>query len=110
VRDVRDVFLFHYIYIYGRKIPMKSGIFAREGRCRVRNPTKKTGLVERPLIFVESLLIFMERPLIFVESLLVIVERPLIFVESLPVNVERPLIFVERLPGIVERPLVSMIK
>ena len=75
---------------------MKSRIFAREGRCRVRNPTKKTGLVERPLIFVESLL--------------VIVERPLIFVESLPVNVERPLIFVERLPGIVERPLVSMIK
>ena len=31
VRDVRDVFLFHNIYIYGRKIPMKSGIFARGG-------------------------------------------------------------------------------
>ena len=48
----------------------------------------------------------MERPLIFVESLLVIVERPLIFVESLPVIVERPLIFVERLSTTVERPLI----
>ena len=27
VRDVRDVFLFHYIYNYGRKFPMKSRIF-----------------------------------------------------------------------------------
>ena len=85
---------------------MKSGIFAREGRCRVRNPTKKTGLVERPLIFVESLLvnverplIFMERPLIFVERLLIFMERLLIFVERLLVIVERPLIFVESLPA-----------
>jgi hypothetical protein len=38
---------FHNIYIYGRKIPMKSGIFARGRRMSDKIRQKKTGLAER---------------------------------------------------------------
>ena len=78
VRDVRDVFLFHNIYIYSRKIPMKSGIFARGGRRadeegggRMRRAD--VGFEIRPkgqrrTADMERLLIFVERPLIFMEQ------------------------------------------